>query len=46
MAGRAARAGLTPDYRPFPDMGHSMHGADPELFARTLTEWAMTLAPG
>ena len=39
-------AGQPVDYRPFPDMGHSMHGADPELFARTLTEWAMTLAPG
>ena len=46
MAGRAARVGLTPDYRSFPDMGHSMHREDTELFARTLTERAMTLAPG
>lgn len=39
-------AGQPVDYRSFPDMGHSMHREDPELFARTLTEWAMTLAPG
>ena len=29
----------------FSNVGHSMHGEDPELFARTLTEWATGLAP-
>lgn len=37
-------AGQTVEYRSFPGMGHSMHGRDPELFARTLTEWATSLA--
>lgn len=27
----------------FPEMPHSMHGADPALFARTVTEWASAL---
>lgn len=30
-------------YQSFPEMGHSMHGQDPELFARTLVEWANSL---
>ena len=38
-------AGQPVEYRSFPRMGHSMHGEDPELFARTLTEWATSLAP-
>ena len=33
-------AGQRFDYRSFPEMPHSMHGADPALFARTVTEWA------
>ncbi|TMR93948.1 alpha/beta fold hydrolase [Nonomuraea basaltis] len=31
------------DYLSFPQMGHSMHGQDPQLFTKTLTEWAATL---
>ncbi|HEV2365066.1 MAG TPA: alpha/beta hydrolase [Caulobacteraceae bacterium] len=31
------------DYRSFPQMGHSMHGQDPQLFAATLREWALAL---
>jgi hypothetical protein len=30
-------------YRSFPGMPHSMHGHQPELFARTVTEWAAGL---
>lgn len=33
------------DYQTFPAMGHSMHGQDPQLFAKTLKEWALAL-PG
>ena len=36
-------AGQPVDYQSFPDMGHSMHGQDPQLFADTLTAWAATL---
>jgi pimeloyl-ACP methyl ester carboxylesterase len=36
-------AGATFEIRDFPDMGHSMHGQDPALFAATLTEWATSL---
>lgn len=36
-------AGVKVDYRSFEKMGHSMHGQDPGLFTRTLTEWAATL---
>jgi pimeloyl-ACP methyl ester carboxylesterase len=36
-------AGQQVDYQSFPTMGHSMHGQDPELFARTLVAWATTL---
>jgi pimeloyl-ACP methyl ester carboxylesterase len=35
-------AGNSFTYRSFPDMPHSMHGADPQTFAATVTEW---LAP-
>jgi pimeloyl-ACP methyl ester carboxylesterase len=38
-------AGQSFDYLSFPEMPHSMHGADPALFARTVTEWASAL-PG
>ncbi len=34
-------AGVTAEYRSFPQMGHSMHGQDPKLFAQTLVEWAL-----
>ena len=30
-------------YQSFPQMGHSMHGQDPALFAQVLTDWAGTL---
>jgi pimeloyl-ACP methyl ester carboxylesterase len=33
-------AGQAFDYRTFPQMGHSMHGQDPQLFADTLSGWA------
>lgn len=33
-------AGVTVDYRSFELMGHSMHGQDPSLFARTVVDWA------
>jgi pimeloyl-ACP methyl ester carboxylesterase len=32
-------AGVSVDYRSFPDVGHSMHGERPELFAETLLDW-------
>ena len=31
-------------YQSFPQMPHSMHGYDPELYAKTVIEWASTLA--
>ena len=34
------RAGQPVTYQSFPKMGHSMHGQDPELFARTVVAWA------
>ena len=37
-------AGQRFDYRSFPQMGHSMHGQDPKLFADTVSEWAATIA--
>jgi pimeloyl-ACP methyl ester carboxylesterase len=40
-----AAAGQPIAYQSFPEMGHSMHGQDPVLFARVLTEWAATLPP-
>ena len=36
-------AGQPFTYRSFPEMPHSMHGSDPELYARTVTDWASTL---
>ena len=36
-------AGQPFEYLSFPEMPHSMHGADPALFARTVTEWASAL---
>jgi hypothetical protein len=33
-------AGQDFTYLSFPDMPHSMHRHQPELFARTLTDWA------
>ena len=30
-------------YQSFPQMGHSMHGQDPALFAQVLADWASTL---
>jgi pimeloyl-ACP methyl ester carboxylesterase len=38
-----AAAGQEIRYESFPDMAHSMHGQDPDLFARTVTQWAATL---
>ena len=32
-------AGVAVDYRSFERMGHSMHGQDPSLFARTVVDW-------
>jgi pimeloyl-ACP methyl ester carboxylesterase len=36
-------AGQPFTYRSFPDMPHSMHGADPGLYTRTVLEWVTTL---
>ena len=36
-------AGRRFDYRSFPQMGHSLHGQDPTLYADTLREWALGL---
>lgn len=36
-------AGRSFAYRSFPEMPHSMHGADPELYVRTVLEWVATL---
>jgi pimeloyl-ACP methyl ester carboxylesterase len=38
-------AGQPFTYRSFPQMPHSMHGSDPELYTRTVTDWASSL-PG
>ena len=32
------------DYQSFPGMGHAMHEQDPQLFTRTLFDWAESLA--
>jgi hypothetical protein len=39
-------AGERFDYKEFPKAGHVMHSSDPQLYARTLTEWAATLPTG
>ncbi|HVN87045.1 MAG TPA: alpha/beta hydrolase [Candidatus Binatia bacterium] len=36
-------AGVTVDYRSFEQMGHSMHGQDPQLFTETLVHWVSKL---
>jgi pimeloyl-ACP methyl ester carboxylesterase len=36
-------AGQRYDYQSHPDMGHFMHGQDPELYARVVTDWVATL---
>ena len=38
-------AGNSFDYASFPEMGHSMHGQDPQCYVDTLTGWALDL-PG
>jgi hypothetical protein len=37
-------AGQAFTYQSFPQMPHSMHGYDPELYAKTVIQWASTLA--
>jgi pimeloyl-ACP methyl ester carboxylesterase len=34
------QAGVSVDYRSFPDVGHSMHGERPDLYVDTLLDWA------
>lgn len=36
-------AGQSFEYHSFPEMGHSMHGEDPKLFADLLIDWAQRL---
>jgi pimeloyl-ACP methyl ester carboxylesterase len=36
-------AGNAFEYRSFPEMGHSMHGQDPRIYADVLTTWARSL---
>jgi pimeloyl-ACP methyl ester carboxylesterase len=36
-------AGVTVQYRSFPDVGHSMHGDRPDLYVETLLDWAKSL---
>jgi pimeloyl-ACP methyl ester carboxylesterase len=36
-------AGQEFTYLSFPEMPHSMHGTDPELYAKTVTEWSASL---
>ena len=36
-------AGQPVDYRSLPEMGHSLHGQDPEQFADSLVEWSRGL---
>ena len=40
-----AEAGVTVDYRSFPDVGHAMHGERPDLFVDTLLDWVKSLEP-
>jgi len=37
-------AGVTVDYRSFPDVGHSMHGTKPDLFVDTLLAWSSSIS--
>ena len=34
-----SEAGVTVDYRSFPEVGHAMHGERPDLFVDTLLDW-------
>jgi hypothetical protein len=36
-------AGQPIQYVSLPQMAHAMHGHDPELFAKILTDWSQTL---
>ena len=36
-------AGVSVEYRSFPDVGHSMHGAKPDLYVETLLDWVRKL---
>jgi len=36
-------AGQPFEYRSFPEQPHAMHQADPQLYARTVTEWAASV---
>jgi pimeloyl-ACP methyl ester carboxylesterase len=38
-------AGVSVDYRSFPDVGHSMHGERPELYVDTLLDWVKSIDP-
>lgn len=38
-------AGVTVEYRSFPEVGHSMHGDRPDLYAETLLAWVRSLNP-
>ncbi len=37
-------AGVEVEYRSFPEVGHSMHGEQPELYVETLLNWARSVA--
>ena len=37
-------AGQRLEYRSFPEMGHSMHEQDPNLYVETLRTWAQTVS--
>ncbi len=38
-------ASVKVEHRSFPDVGHSMHGDRPELYAETVLEWARSFGP-
>jgi pimeloyl-ACP methyl ester carboxylesterase len=38
-------SGTAVDYRSFPEVGHSMHGDRPELYAETLRDWVGSIDP-
>jgi pimeloyl-ACP methyl ester carboxylesterase len=44
VEGLVTAAGQQFTYRSFPEMPHSMHEADPRLFAKTLRDWVSGLA--
>ena len=39
----ALLAGVSVDYRSFPDVGHSMHGEQPDVYVETLLDWFRSL---